>query len=981
MKKLFAVLLAVAMLLSLGVTAFADGKITVANAPANVDYAAYKIFDAEVNDENEVVYILKENSPWVDVLVDPNNQYNSKFANLEFMESSTKGGYVVISQTGFSAADFAAYLVEEMPDGLTPVISQDDPATADLNNQDNTQVILNLEDGYYLVLQIEPIDEDDLVETAAALDSNFRYIGTDAGATGEIGTGDGKLSADLYEETKYYKNGDEIVPASYFATLSAEEKDTYNEYHYRRAEITETAFKDLSVDEKANYSPNATAFDLAIPQLATPLTEKAYNALATDAQRALYEKAADVWYHDTNDPDHDNPIDDATYQAFDDDFKANFVAGATYQYKTEITSAEYMALATTTDNGLMDNYNAKVTTAQTGGQLVTRPGVDVSLKADATPALTTVINGQNVQIQNKDDMPLEKTVEDEAGNDINNQGVSVGDELNYTITTKVPVRSGDPGETIFNLWDTMSEGLTLKDNQIKITIGDNDDTKIEYTITYHEGNGTYENRSSIDQVKKVGGVEVEGANDFTLVLDPKEPLTGYAIRFAPESKDGYTFELSLPVNSADLRALAGQKILVEYIGVVNDEAVAEVLKNAASLHFKDDNGEWIKDVETDNYISRIVIDKFETGNRTQKLAGAEFVLWRNAGAADVVSQAELDAAYAAAQQAAYDAVLDGYYQAAYDAKYSETYSTKLTEAKTSTTADLDANAEGVQTYSAIKTAAEQAYLDQVKAEYAASIGKTVAELGDAYDDYWKTSAVRTAAGEAGTAAADAAAEAYAVAAATTAAEEAGDAAIDATEHADRIAEANNAKAAVVKNTDAIAEGDKIYYQLTSNGALVSVARYTDDSGIQYEKPLKVDENGALVLDAEGNPQMLENLKVNWTPDIKKATKVVTDANGFAQFAFLPDGTYQLEETKPPVDYTKLLNPITIEVNGKDALDQSLSQTQRENALSNIAYVENTPGTSLPSTGGVGATMMTIGGIALILAAGAFLVIRRRKEQE
>ena len=51
MKKVFAILLVLALVLSMSLTAFADentGSITITNATIDETYAAYKIFDASL---------------------------------------------------------------------------------------------------------------------------------------------------------------------------------------------------------------------------------------------------------------------------------------------------------------------------------------------------------------------------------------------------------------------------------------------------------------------------------------------------------------------------------------------------------------------------------------------------------------------------------------------------------------------------------------------------------------------------------------------------------------------------------------------------------------------------------------------------------------------------------------------------------------------------------------------------------------------
>ena len=116
---------------------------------------------------------------------------------------------------------------------------------------------------------------------------------------------------------------------------------------------------------------------------------------------------------------------------------------------------------------------------------------------------------------------------------------------------------------------------------------------------------------------------------------------------------------------------------------------------------------------------------------------------------------------------------------------------------------------------------------------------------------------------------------------------------------------------------------------------------------------------------------------NWTDDgIEVEATAVTDEDGkvtsyTAIFKGLGAGEYKLEESTVPSGYNKAADQtITVTATGDNAYKaENLEQT---------ATVENTAGSVLPSTGGMGTTMLYIGGAALIVLAGALLFFRRRK---
>jgi LPXTG-motif cell wall-anchored protein len=111
------------------------------------------------------------------------------------------------------------------------------------------------------------------------------------------------------------------------------------------------------------------------------------------------------------------------------------------------------------------------------------------------------------------------------------------------------------------------------------------------------------------------------------------------------------------------------------------------------------------------------------------------------------------------------------------------------------------------------------------------------------------------------------------------------------------------------------------------------------------------------------------------------TKVVTDDNGAALFDGLADYTnYEVIEIKAPAGYTKLAAPIPVVINGEDATTVGLSAIQVTEILTEVLNVANTPGSLIPSTGGMGTTLFYIVGAIMVFGAVVVLVTRRRMSE-
>lgn len=105
------------------------------------------------------------------------------------------------------------------------------------------------------------------------------------------------------------------------------------------------------------------------------------------------------------------------------------------------------------------------------------------------------------------------------------------------------------------------------------------------------------------------------------------------------------------------------------------------------------------------------------------------------------------------------------------------------------------------------------------------------------------------------------------------------------------------------------------------------------------------------------------------------------------------GSYELHEVLPPAGYNKLTDPILFTIDGTvvenegtlETLTVSTTNTNvrvyTADAASGVITltVKNTTGQELPTTGGMGTTLFTIGGLILMAGAAALLMARKKTE--
>lgn len=120
-----------------------------------------------------------------------------------------------------------------------------------------------------------------------------------------------------------------------------------------------------------------------------------------------------------------------------------------------------------------------------------------------------------------------------------------------------------------------------------------------------------------------------------------------------------------------------------------------------------------------------------------------------------------------------------------------------------------------------------------------------------------------------------------------------------------------------------------------------------------------------------------------TEGASMTTATVDSVDGKLIIKGLAAGTYTLTEIKSPAGYTLLAQPITIVINANEDgtfANATVDGTQVTAGVTNgivPVEVKNSKGFTLPSTGGMGTYLFTIGGI-VIMAGAAFALIAMKK---
>ena len=178
------------------------------------------------------------------------------------------------------------------------------------------------------------------------------------------------------------------------------------------------------------------------------------------------------------------------------------------------------------------------------------------------------------------------------------------------------------------------------------------------------------------------------------------------------------------------------------------------------------------------------------------------------------------------------------------------------------------------------------------------------------------------------------------------------------------------------------EGGKYYTNGTikgvSNSEIVNSIKKTD---ITLKK---VDQNGKALTGAQFTLTMRQNNGINedgspvyiWTDVLQKETITVDSTDGVS-ITGLPDGTYNLTETKAPDGYIILNDSVEFSISDDMV---SLENTEHATVNGTTITVKNTAGEALPNTGGSGTLPYTLGGLLLICAAALMYGFRMRRRE-
>lgn len=141
----------------------------------------------------------------------------------------------------------------------------------------------------------------------------------------------------------------------------------------------------------------------------------------------------------------------------------------------------------------------------------------------------------------------------------------------------------------------------------------------------------------------------------------------------------------------------------------------------------------------------------------------------------------------------------------------------------------------------------------------------------------------------------------------------------------------------------------------------------------------------------------DNKVKEWTSDENKASTLKSGDDGLFKVIGLDDGVYYLKETKAPQHYNLLSNEIELTITATTLNVQTWESGDPKDALTALSIkvgnaasangnttsgivsmdVENSKGSTLPTTGGMGTTIFYVVGSILVLGAAILLITKKR----
>lgn len=154
----------------------------------------------------------------------------------------------------------------------------------------------------------------------------------------------------------------------------------------------------------------------------------------------------------------------------------------------------------------------------------------------------------------------------------------------------------------------------------------------------------------------------------------------------------------------------------------------------------------------------------------------------------------------------------------------------------------------------------------------------------------------------------------------------------------------------------------------------AVDKYLAGAEFEIHKTDKKDDGAPIKFTVNGSTYTVAKEGTDGAVStIKTVDNAPIDING------LDSGDYYFFETKAPEGYNGLENSIHVNITRNDAFDGKYTVKNGENAADNGEIkIENSTGSLLPTTGGIGTTIFKVVGGALVVIALLYFVIRRRK---
>lgn len=163
---------------------------------------------------------------------------------------------------------------------------------------------------------------------------------------------------------------------------------------------------------------------------------------------------------------------------------------------------------------------------------------------------------------------------------------------------------------------------------------------------------------------------------------------------------------------------------------------------------------------------------------------------------------------------------------------------------------------------------------------------------------------------------------------------------------------------------------------------ITITKYAEDgTTILNNAEFEVYEGTKTSVEADSTSAPLYFIKTgDGVYDLAKstdtgATKTIVATNGTVQINGIDEGKYWFKETKAPEGYSVNDNGVEIEITDEEA-------TAAVDNISKMGSLNDTKLSTLPSTGGIGTTIFTIGGcLIMITAAGLFFASRRKSAKK